>query len=170
MSDVSLLSGISGLSFDSTVPTPFLVFLPTPVAPSCLFSCQSHSPDFFPEDFFSVFCQEICFFCMTLVTHLGGVSQLVGGMYSMLLFGPGIHMAVFGCIQRHWGNAGNEEGVSDPTQKIKLKCETPVICLVPQQQFYYVFFLLAKLVLYLPFKDYVGHADIFTWPKEMCLI
>ena len=51
MSDVSPLSGISGLSFDSTLLSP-LVLLPIPVTLSVLsfFCLLVHSPELFPEN------------------------------------------------------------------------------------------------------------------------
>ena len=66
MSDVSSLSGISGLSFDSTLLSPPLL---TPIAVSVLSSfCQlTHSPDFFPENSFDekYFSLINKLFCMT---------------------------------------------------------------------------------------------------------
>ena len=55
MSGVFPLSGISGLSFDSTLLSPVFVFLPSPVSLSVLsssfFFCQlAHSPELFPEN------------------------------------------------------------------------------------------------------------------------
>ena len=52
MSYVSLLSGISGLSFDSPFLSPLLFFLPSPLALFCLviFLLMVHSPVFFPEN------------------------------------------------------------------------------------------------------------------------
>ena len=52
VSDVSLLSGISGLSFDSPFLSPLLFFLPSPSCSFCLviFLLMVHSPDFFPEN------------------------------------------------------------------------------------------------------------------------
>ena len=53
MSDVSSLSGISGLSFDPTLLSIFFLdLLLSPVTLSVLsFFCQlTHSPDFFPEN------------------------------------------------------------------------------------------------------------------------
>ena len=47
MSDVALLSAISGLSFDSPFLSPLLFFLPSPLSPSCLESLMVHAPDFF---------------------------------------------------------------------------------------------------------------------------
>ena len=50
MSDVTLMSGISGLSFDSPFLSPLLFFLPSPFFSFCLviFCLMVHSPDFFP--------------------------------------------------------------------------------------------------------------------------
>ena len=58
MSDISLLSGISGLSFDSTLLSPFL--LPAPIALSVLssfffFCLLPHSSDFLSRKFFNIF-------------------------------------------------------------------------------------------------------------------
>ena len=52
MSDVPLLSGISGLSFDSPFLSLLLFFLPSPLALSVLsfFLLMVHSPDFFPPE------------------------------------------------------------------------------------------------------------------------
>ena len=52
MSDVSLLSGISRLTFDSPFLSPLLFFLPSPFARSVLsfFLLMIHYPDFFPEN------------------------------------------------------------------------------------------------------------------------
>ena len=58
MSDVSLLSEISGLSFDSLFLSPLLFFfLPSPLALSVLsfFLLMVQSPDLFPEN------SQICF-------------------------------------------------------------------------------------------------------------
>ena len=55
MSDVSLLSGISGLSFDSPFLSPAcLVFLPGLLCSFCLvvFLLMVHSPDRFPQNSF----------------------------------------------------------------------------------------------------------------------
>ena len=51
MSDISLLSGISGLSFDSPFLSPLLFFLPSPLVLSVLsfFLLIGHSANFFPE-------------------------------------------------------------------------------------------------------------------------
>ena len=52
MSDVTLLSGISGLSFDSPFPISSLVFSAQSSCSFCLviFLLMVHSPDFFPEN------------------------------------------------------------------------------------------------------------------------
>ena len=53
MSDVVLLSGISGLSFDSPfLSPPLFFFLPSHLALSVLsfFLLMVHSPDIFPEN------------------------------------------------------------------------------------------------------------------------
>ena len=58
MSDVSPLSGISGLLFDSTLLSPFLFFCQVlPLFLSCLFFwLLIHSPDiFFSGKFFNIF-------------------------------------------------------------------------------------------------------------------
>ena len=49
---LSLLSGISGLSFDSPLLSPLLFFLPSPLALSVfvIFLLKVHSPDIFPEN------------------------------------------------------------------------------------------------------------------------
>ena len=69
MSDISLLSGISGLSFDSPFLSPVLFFLPNPFALSCfvIFLMMVHSPDFFP----GYFLLRVRLFCMALVEQLG---------------------------------------------------------------------------------------------------
>ena len=52
VSDVSLPSGISGLSFDSTLLSPFLVFLPSPILSSSFFFFFSFClVQHFPEHF-----------------------------------------------------------------------------------------------------------------------
>ena len=62
MSDVPLLSGIPGLSFDSPFLSPllffFLFFLPSPLALSVLafFLLMVHSPDFFSRKLSNSFC------------------------------------------------------------------------------------------------------------------
>ena len=58
MSDVTLLSGISGLAFDSPFLSPLFFFLPSPFALSVLsfFLLMVHSPDFFPENISNIFC------------------------------------------------------------------------------------------------------------------
>ena len=57
MSDVSLLSGISGLSFDSPFLSPLLFFSALSFCSFCLviFLLMVHSPDFFPENS-NIFC------------------------------------------------------------------------------------------------------------------
>ena len=51
MSDVTLLSGISGLSFDSPFLSSHLFFFsPSPLALSVIFLLMVHSPAFFPEN------------------------------------------------------------------------------------------------------------------------
>ena len=72
MSDVTLLSGISGLPFDSTFLSPLLFFLPSPLALFVLFFfllivC---SPDFFPRKL-RYFSLRVRLFCMALVEQLG---------------------------------------------------------------------------------------------------
>ena len=72
MSDVTPLSGISGLSFDSPFLSPLLFFLPSPLALSVLsfFLLMVHSPGFFPEN--SQICSlRVRLFCMALVVQLG---------------------------------------------------------------------------------------------------
>ena len=57
MSDVSLLSGISGLSFDSPFLSPLLFFLPSHLALSVLiviFLLMVHSPFFLKTQIFFV--------------------------------------------------------------------------------------------------------------------
>ena len=68
MSDVSLLSGISGLSFDSTL----LVLLPSPITLSVLssflfFCLLVHSPELFPQNSSTIFRLEKGFFCIASV-------------------------------------------------------------------------------------------------------
>ena len=57
MSDVSLLSGISGVSFDSTLLSPVLFFyLLLLLFSSCpFFLLTAHTLDFFPKKFFNIF-------------------------------------------------------------------------------------------------------------------
>ena len=69
MSDISILSGISGLSFDSTFFClvffiSFLVLLPSPDALSVLrfILLMAHHPDFLSGKFFNIFLWEIGFF------------------------------------------------------------------------------------------------------------
>ena len=52
MSDVFLLSGISGLSFDSPFLSPLLSFSAKSSCPFCfvVFLLMIHSPDIFPEN------------------------------------------------------------------------------------------------------------------------
>ena len=74
MSDVSPVSGISGLSFDSPFLSPlfFLSFyLPSPLALSVLlfFLLMVYSHDFFPENL-----RTVRLFCMALVEQLGNNS------------------------------------------------------------------------------------------------
>ena len=66
MSNVPLLFGISGLSFDSPFVSPLLFFLPSPLALSVLsfFLLMVHSPD----KYFSLM---VRLFCMALVEQLG---------------------------------------------------------------------------------------------------
>ena len=71
MSDVSLLSGISGLSFDSTLLS--LVLLPSPVT----FSAYWPIPKNFFQKILQYFLLGDQLFCMASVQQLGGVSWLV---------------------------------------------------------------------------------------------
>ena len=96
MSDVSTLSGISGLSFDSTLLSPLLFFLPTPVTLSVLsLSCLlAHSPALFPQKVLQYFSSRDRLFlygsCSTVRR-----SKLVGGMCSVLTNGTGIGCYAF---------------------------------------------------------------------------
>ena len=67
MSDVSLLSGISGLSLDSSLLS--LVLLPTPIALSILsfFLPIGHSPDFFLQKILRYFSLRDSLFGMALI-------------------------------------------------------------------------------------------------------
>ena len=55
-----LLSGLSGLSFDSTFLSPLLFFLPSPPAPSVLFLLVVSSP---------VLCVCVCVFLQKILQH-----------------------------------------------------------------------------------------------------
>ena len=74
MSDLSLLSGISGLSLGFPFQFSFGFFLPSPIAPFCLvpFLLMVHCPDFFFFFFFSKGIVQYSslkgqIFCMSLV-------------------------------------------------------------------------------------------------------
>ena len=72
MSDVTLLSWISGLSFDFPFLSPHLFFLPNPLALSVLscFLLMVHSPDVFSQVNSQTFFIKR-HFCMALVEQLG---------------------------------------------------------------------------------------------------
>ena len=67
MSDVSLLSGISGLSFDSTVLSPLLFFCLV-LLPFLSYLFLPASPFFetFSRKFFNIFREEVGFFVWLL--------------------------------------------------------------------------------------------------------
>ena len=74
MSDVLLLSGISGLSFDSPFLSPLLLFFSA--LSSCsfcfvIFLLMVHSPDIFSEKTLKYFSLRVRLFCMALVEQLG---------------------------------------------------------------------------------------------------
>ena len=81
MFDVSPLSGISGLSFDSTLLSPLLFF--------CLVLLLVHSLELSQENPSNIFSLRDSFFvyCSCLAARR---SKLVGGMCSMLPYGTGI--------------------------------------------------------------------------------
>ena len=68
MSDVTLLSGISGLSFDSPFLSPLLFFLPSSLALSVL--------SFFQKTL-KYFSLRVWLFCMALIEQLGDDSFLI---------------------------------------------------------------------------------------------
>ena len=90
MSDVSLLFGISGLSFDSNLLSPLLFFcLVLLLFLSYLFFCLLvHSPELFPEHSSIFFVKrEALLYGSCLAARRG---KMVGDMCSMLPYGTGI--------------------------------------------------------------------------------
>ena len=68
MSDVTLLSGISGLSFDSPFLSSLLLFFCLVLL---LFLLMVHSPDFFSLQKTQIFFGKVRLFCISLVEQLG---------------------------------------------------------------------------------------------------
>ena len=88
ISDVSPLSGISGLSFDSTVLSSLLFFCLVLLLSVFFFFLQAHSPELFHENSAIFFVKRYAFLygsCLAVRRR-----QLVGGMCSMLPYDTGI--------------------------------------------------------------------------------